>query len=281
MASTNSTEVRHQMWKAFNEKGGKEGGFGLVQVTLLGNPCQLDPCITSQEAEELGYGQTLFECLHNMHMPYGLLNEQYPMHPEIRSLVGKLTYCNSVQNSVKKDDRYLPLPTSYPTVISGFPIAWVNVTGQESSQDNSRSIQNIKEARAIVNLVATLIGLQKFKNENIVIITSYSSQVKLLHSTVLEACKAIKAGEYLENGYLSPTEMENELKKGQESDIVIYNIVRSNPYFSIQFLKNYKRLNIAISRAPCPLFILGNATMFPSLKEGQTFVSKELDNNPG
>uniref|UniRef100_A0A915J3H7 DNA2/NAM7 helicase-like C-terminal domain-containing protein n=1 Tax=Romanomermis culicivorax TaxID=13658 RepID=A0A915J3H7_ROMCU len=37
--------------------------------------------------------------------------------------------------------------------------------------------------------------------------------------------------------------------EGQESDIVIYNIVRSNPYFSIGFLENYKRLNVAISRA--------------------------------
>uniref|UniRef100_A0A915J4I4 DNA2/NAM7 helicase-like C-terminal domain-containing protein n=1 Tax=Romanomermis culicivorax TaxID=13658 RepID=A0A915J4I4_ROMCU len=98
-------------------------------------------------------------------------------------------------------------------MISGFPIAWVNVTGQESLRYNSRSIQNVKEARAIVNLAATLIGLQKFKNEDIVIITSYSAQVKLLHSTLLEACKAIMAGKYLENGYLSPTQMENELKK--------------------------------------------------------------------
>uniref|UniRef100_A0A915JUB6 DNA2/NAM7 helicase-like C-terminal domain-containing protein n=1 Tax=Romanomermis culicivorax TaxID=13658 RepID=A0A915JUB6_ROMCU len=112
------------------------------KVTLLGDPCQLGPCITSQTAEELGYGQTLFKCLYNMKMPYAILNEQYCMHPDIRSL-------------------------------------------------------------------------------------------------------------------------------GQESDIVIYNIVRSNPYFSIRLLENYKRLNIAINRAGCLLFIVGNATMFPSLKEGE------------
>uniref|UniRef100_A0A915KY09 DNA2/NAM7 helicase-like C-terminal domain-containing protein n=1 Tax=Romanomermis culicivorax TaxID=13658 RepID=A0A915KY09_ROMCU len=111
-------------------------------------------------------------------------------------------YHNSVQNNVKKvnvngfpDDRYLPLPTNYPTMISGFPIAWVNVTGQESLRYNSCSIQNVKEARAVVNLAATLIGLQKFKNEDIVIITSHSVQVKLLHSTLLEACKAIMAAD--------------------------------------------------------------------------------------
>uniref|UniRef100_A0A915IXU8 DNA2/NAM7 helicase-like C-terminal domain-containing protein n=1 Tax=Romanomermis culicivorax TaxID=13658 RepID=A0A915IXU8_ROMCU len=126
----------------------------MEKVTLLGNPCQLGPCLIFQEAEELGYGQTFFERLHNMNLPYALLNEQYRMHLEIESL-------------------------------------------------------------------------------------------------------------------------------GQESGIVIYNIVRSNPYFSIGFLENYKQLNVAISQARCLSHIIGNATMFPSLREGRTFVCKELDNNRG
>uniref|UniRef100_A0A915K5W7 Uncharacterized protein n=1 Tax=Romanomermis culicivorax TaxID=13658 RepID=A0A915K5W7_ROMCU len=67
------------------------------------------------------------------------------------------------------DDRCLPLLKIYPTMISRFPIAWVNVTRQESLEDNSRSIQNVREAGAIVHLVA--------KNEDIVIITSYSTQI--------------------------------------------------------------------------------------------------------
>uniref|UniRef100_A0A915IRH7 DNA2/NAM7 helicase-like C-terminal domain-containing protein n=1 Tax=Romanomermis culicivorax TaxID=13658 RepID=A0A915IRH7_ROMCU len=100
-------------------------------------------------------------------------------------------------------------------MISGFWIAWVKVTGQESLEDNSCSIQNVQEARAIVNFMATLTSTQKFKNEDIIIITSYSTQVKLLGDTVLEACKAIKAGTYLQNRYLSSTEMENKLKKVQ------------------------------------------------------------------
>uniref|UniRef100_A0A915L867 DNA2/NAM7 helicase-like C-terminal domain-containing protein n=1 Tax=Romanomermis culicivorax TaxID=13658 RepID=A0A915L867_ROMCU len=61
-------------------------------------------------------------------------------------------------------------------MISRFPIAWVNFTRQESLEDNSHSTQNVQEARAIVNLAATLIGVQKFKNEDIIIITSYSAQ---------------------------------------------------------------------------------------------------------
>uniref|UniRef100_A0A915JYE8 RNA helicase n=1 Tax=Romanomermis culicivorax TaxID=13658 RepID=A0A915JYE8_ROMCU len=60
-------------------------------VTLLGDPCQLGPCVISQEAEELGYGQILFECLHNMNLQCALLNEQYGMHPEIQSLIPPVT----------------------------------------------------------------------------------------------------------------------------------------------------------------------------------------------
>uniref|UniRef100_A0A915JY59 DNA2/NAM7 helicase-like C-terminal domain-containing protein n=1 Tax=Romanomermis culicivorax TaxID=13658 RepID=A0A915JY59_ROMCU len=99
--------------------------------------------------------------------------------------------------NVFPEDRYLPLPKNNPTMISQFPIAWVNVTGQESLENNSHSIQNIQEARAIVNLVASLISMEKFKNEDIHIITSYSTQIKLLWNTMLEACKAIKTGTYL------------------------------------------------------------------------------------
>uniref|UniRef100_A0A915I4A3 DNA2/NAM7 helicase-like C-terminal domain-containing protein n=1 Tax=Romanomermis culicivorax TaxID=13658 RepID=A0A915I4A3_ROMCU len=101
-------------------------------------------------------------------------------------------------------------------MISGFPIVWVNVTSLESLED------------AIGNLVASLIGMQKFKNEDIVIMTSYSAKVKLLRNTVLEACKAINVGTCLQNRYLPTNKLENQLKKvqigtmdgfqGQESD---------------------------------------------------------------
>uniref|UniRef100_A0A915JHE8 DNA2/NAM7 helicase-like C-terminal domain-containing protein n=1 Tax=Romanomermis culicivorax TaxID=13658 RepID=A0A915JHE8_ROMCU len=110
--------------------------------------------------------------------------------------------CKSAVNLgaiMRGTDRYLPLPKTYPTMISGFPIAWVNVTGLESLEDNSGLIQNIQEARAVVHLAASLMGVQKFKNEDIITITSYSTQGKLLRNTMLEACKAINAGTYLQN----------------------------------------------------------------------------------
>uniref|UniRef100_A0A915JCL9 DNA2/NAM7 helicase-like C-terminal domain-containing protein n=1 Tax=Romanomermis culicivorax TaxID=13658 RepID=A0A915JCL9_ROMCU len=70
--------------------------------------------------------------------------------------------------------------------------------------------------------------------------------------------------------------------QGQESDIVIYDIVRSNQYLTIGFLENFKRLNVAISRARCLLIVVGNATMFPSLEAGKCFiVNKDQINTEG
>uniref|UniRef100_A0A915IF04 DNA2/NAM7 helicase helicase domain-containing protein n=1 Tax=Romanomermis culicivorax TaxID=13658 RepID=A0A915IF04_ROMCU len=39
------------------------------RVTLLGDPCQLGLCVTSGEAEQMGFGHTLFKQLYNMHIP--------------------------------------------------------------------------------------------------------------------------------------------------------------------------------------------------------------------
>uniref|UniRef100_A0A915HWL9 DNA2/NAM7 helicase-like C-terminal domain-containing protein n=1 Tax=Romanomermis culicivorax TaxID=13658 RepID=A0A915HWL9_ROMCU len=76
------------------------------------------------------------------------------------------------------DNRLLLLLKTYPTMITGFPIAWINATSLELLEDNSRSIQNIQGARAIVDLAANLIGVQKFKNEDIIVITSYNAQTQ-------------------------------------------------------------------------------------------------------
>uniref|UniRef100_A0A915HGN5 DNA2/NAM7 helicase-like C-terminal domain-containing protein n=1 Tax=Romanomermis culicivorax TaxID=13658 RepID=A0A915HGN5_ROMCU len=74
----------------------------IIQVTLLGNPCQLGPCVTSKEAEQMGFSHTLFERLYNMNIPYILLNRQYQMHPAIGSIVSDLTYGNWVENCTTK-----------------------------------------------------------------------------------------------------------------------------------------------------------------------------------
>uniref|UniRef100_A0A915HUH8 DNA2/NAM7 helicase-like C-terminal domain-containing protein n=1 Tax=Romanomermis culicivorax TaxID=13658 RepID=A0A915HUH8_ROMCU len=84
-------------------------------------------------------------------------------------------------------------------------------------------------------------------------------------------------GDIIEEGLEEAIEMA-----GQESDIVINNIVQPNQYLTIGFLEHSKRLNVAISQACCLLMIVGNATMFSWLERGMCFiVNKENINTEG
>uniref|UniRef100_A0A915JDM1 DNA2/NAM7 helicase-like C-terminal domain-containing protein n=1 Tax=Romanomermis culicivorax TaxID=13658 RepID=A0A915JDM1_ROMCU len=67
-----------------------------------------------------------------------------------------------------------------------WPISWVNVTSLQWVEDHSPSVQNVQEACPVVKLTASLIGMQKFKNQDIIIITLYSPQFKLLQKTMLD-----------------------------------------------------------------------------------------------
>uniref|UniRef100_A0A915IKE9 DNA2/NAM7 helicase-like C-terminal domain-containing protein n=1 Tax=Romanomermis culicivorax TaxID=13658 RepID=A0A915IKE9_ROMCU len=142
-----------------------------------------------------------------MHIPYMLLNKQYRMRPAIGSIVSDLTYGNRVENCTTKEDRILPLRKSFPTIMTGYPIAWIHIGKEESADKNSRSLQNIGEVIASINLAASLIGQHKMRSNDIVIIMSYSAQVKQLQGKVDQACEAILNGIYLLNHSYSSSEL--------------------------------------------------------------------------
>ena len=48
--------------------------------------------------------------------------------------------------------------------------------------------------------------------------------------------------------------------QGQEADVVIFSLVRSNPDGNIGFLKDYRRINVAMTRAKQKLIVIGNST---------------------
>jgi superfamily I DNA and/or RNA helicase len=64
--------------------------------------------------------------------------------------------------------------------------------------------------------------------------------------------------------------------QGQEQDIVILSLTRSNRYGNIGFLKNLQRVNVSLSRAKQNLIIVGNASFFAGLKLTPAPILKEL-----
>uniref|UniRef100_A0A915IE85 Uncharacterized protein n=1 Tax=Romanomermis culicivorax TaxID=13658 RepID=A0A915IE85_ROMCU len=65
-------------------------------------------------------------------------------------------------------------------MMTGYPIAWIHVATEESADENSRSMENIGEAIACINLAALLIGQHKMHGENTIIIMLYSQNCCLV-----------------------------------------------------------------------------------------------------
>lgn len=64
--------------------------------------------------------------------------------------------------------------------------------------------------------------------------------------------------------------------QGEENDIIILSLVRSNHEKQIGFLKIHNRICVALSRARCGLFILGNSTLLAEVEPMWKNIGKTL-----
>jgi superfamily I DNA and/or RNA helicase len=78
---------------------------------------------------------------------------------------------------------------------------------------------------------------------DIVVISPYSAQVKLLKESLDQKVKVSTIDSF----------------QGQEADVIILSLVRSNEGGDIGFLKDYRRMNVALTRAKSQLFVIGDS----------------------
>jgi superfamily I DNA and/or RNA helicase len=64
--------------------------------------------------------------------------------------------------------------------------------------------------------------------------------------------------------------------QGEENDIIILSLVRSNPEKKIGFLKTHNRICVALSRARCGLFVIGNMNLLAEVEEMWKKIVKSL-----
>ena len=65
--------------------------------------------------------------------------------------------------------------------------------------------------------------------------------------------------------------------QGQESDIVIISMTRSNPSYDIGFMISPERLNVLLSRARNAMIMVGNASTFLNSRKGHELYSRLID----
>jgi ATP-dependent RNA/DNA helicase IGHMBP2 len=209
------------------------------KVVMAGDPLQLPPTVKSQEAGKKGLNITLIEKIIQRQKESSLLTTQYRMHEQIMAFSNRRFYENkliaheSVAHEVLK---YSPMPVEFiDTAGCGF---------EEKAGDNNESRQNPDEAELVRKHLNELMeaGLD---HESIGIISPYRAQVDVLREIF--------------SSYKNTTVNTIDSFQGQERDVIYISMVRSNADGDIGFLKDYRRMNVAMTRARKKLVIVGDS----------------------
>ncbi|MBK7763622.1 MAG: AAA family ATPase [Bacteroidetes bacterium] len=199
------------------------------RYVLAGDPFQLPPTVLSNEAARMGLNHSILE-MACKHLPaVYLLDTQYRMKQPIAGFSSAWFYQNLLQTAqhLKSDEAHIYF---YDTAGSG---------AQEERGSNGMSLQN----RAEIDLAIKLIVSENINPKHCAFISPYSSQVLL-------------ANELLPKGIRIAT---IDSFQGQEQEVVLISLVRSNDDGDIGFLKDYRRMNVAMTRAKEKLYIIGDS----------------------
>jgi DNA polymerase III delta prime subunit len=211
------------------------------KIILAGDHLQLGPTIKSKEATEKGLDKTMFEQGMTKNAPHITLAVQYRMHELIMGFSNKQFYSNQlVADDAVKQHRLKGDITS--------PILFIDTAGagyNESSDDKSTSIKNDEEANFILNYLKEFFT-QCEEPFSCGIVSPYSAQVNLIKSLLPEEWKNVMVSTV--DGF-----------QGQEKDMIIVSCVRSNESNEIGFLKDYRRMNVALTRARKKLVVVGDS----------------------
>jgi len=207
------------------------------RLILAGDHQQLPPFVQSNKAVDLKLNQSIFEIANHKQFPLLLLNEQYRMNEKIMGFSNLYFYDNQLKANSKVKNWCLPDETYLP--IEFIDTAGCNYT--ETNEDESFGIFNLGEIE-VVKKRLTLLNTNSTKTT---IISPYNLQVNYLKKEIAQ----------LKNNIHTIDSFQ-----GQESDIVIISLVRSNPKATIGFLKDYRRMNVAMTRAKKKLIIVGDSS---------------------
>jgi len=201
------------------------------------------------------------------------------MHASISAFPSAVFYDRQLCTplSLARDEKLGGLVNKYFTLANhSVEVRFINVGGckneirgqssvTQTNKENT-SYSNKAEAKQIINSLKTIIRGEKdhwqFNQGSIGIITPYSAQVSLIKSIMLSDI------DYQEIARASRYHVEvNSIDayQGKERDLIIFSTVRSNKYGNVGFLADWRRMNVAITRAKSGLIIFGD---LETLKRG-------------
>ena len=222
------------------------------RVVLAGDHCQLPPTVKSVAALKGGLGRTLMERVaESQPGTVTLLNVQYRMNRRIMQFPSEWFYGGQVQSDRSVEWRGI---LDYDT-----PMAWIDTaeTGahEEYAGENFGRINRAEAEATVASLRQYManIGRQRIEDEHIDVgvISPYRAQVQLLR-------KLIRADAALKPLRTCISVGTVDGFQGQERDIIIISTVRDNDKGEIGFLRDLRRMNVAITRARMKVIVVGS-----------------------
>lgn len=222
------------------------------RVVLAGDHCQLPPTVKSIAALKGGLGTTLMErIVARKPSVVTLLTVQYRMNEQIMRFSSNWFYDGRVESAPEVKYRGI---LDYDN-----PITWIDTSESGAKEEFvGESFGRINKTEAELTLEAlknyfTKIGRQRIADEHIDVgvISPYRAQVQLLRRMVRKA-------EFFKpyRGCITVNTVDGF--QGQERDIIVISLVRSNDDGQIGFLSDLRRMNVAITRARMKLIIVGS-----------------------
>lgn len=245
------------------------------RVVLAGDHCQLPPTVKSIMALKGGLGKTLMErIVENKPETVTLLKMQYRMNEQIMTFSSDWFYNGMVESA--------PMVSHRGILDYDIPMMWIDTAECDGKEEfvgeNFGRINRIEAEMTLQTLQQYLekIGKQRILEESIDvgIISPYRAQVQLLR-------KELRKREFFRPYRHLLTVNTVDGFQGQERDIILISLVRSNDGGDIGFLRDLRRMNVAITRARMKLIILGSSatmTSHPFYKKLYEYVEGLEDN---
>ncbi|KAH9950533.1 SEN1 N terminal-domain-containing protein [Amylocystis lapponica] len=228
--------------------------FRCSRCVMVGDPQQLPPTVKSQEASRYGYNQSLFVRLQERNPnAVHLLSIQYRMHPDISQLPSRLFYQQRLQDGPDMASKTLR-PWHSHAKLGTYRFFNVAAGREDSGSARGHSYINRAECQVAVALFNRLrLDFSTFDFDfKVGIISMYRGQIVELRRTFEQRFGAD----------ISAIVDFNTVDgfQGQEKDVIILSCVRAGPGVqSVGFLKDVRRMNVALTRAKSSLFVLGHA----------------------
>lgn len=199
------------------------------KYVLAGDHLQLPPTVLSNDAARLGFNISILEASISKVSSVFLLNTQYRMREAIAGFSSNYFY-----NGLLQTASHLANIASHICFIDTAGSGYTEVQGS-----NGSSLQNEGELAMVRKLLETE-ALDPLK---VAFISPYAGQVAAAKDVLAKEMRISTIDSF----------------QGQEKEIIILSLVRSNENGDIGFLKDYRRMNVAITRAKEQLFVIGDS----------------------